>query len=234
MFGVLLESRARRQSRTGGAALSVAAHTAIIGAITAAAAHRHIVAQARDTTQVYVHFAAPRAAPPTAPAAPPRFARPIDIATLRNLRVAPLNLTNVAVAGPVVDFSGAVNVCADCDGTASRPSTFFASNPPKAPGLEEWRGAELMMRMLAPVVPRYPEALRSAGVEGTVIVQFTVDTTGRVDMNSLKILSSTHDLFTAAVRDALTRFRFKPAEVDGRRVPAMGQMPFEFRLKRGD
>src|SRR5215471_8197891 len=35
MLGVLLESRARRQRRTGGAALSVAVHVAIVGAVTA-------------------------------------------------------------------------------------------------------------------------------------------------------------------------------------------------------
>src|SRR5437764_11580518 len=39
MFGTLLESRARRHRRTGGAALSIAAHTVIIGAATAATVH---------------------------------------------------------------------------------------------------------------------------------------------------------------------------------------------------
>ena len=39
MFGTLLESRARRHRRTGGAALSIAAHVAIIGVTTAATMH---------------------------------------------------------------------------------------------------------------------------------------------------------------------------------------------------
>ena len=96
----------------------------------------------------------------------------------------------------------------------------------------EWRGGELLMRIVASTVPRYPERLRDAGVEGNVMVQFVVDTTGRVDMSSIKVIASTHALFTDAVRDALARFRFRPAELAGRHVEALAQMPFDFRLKR--
>jgi hypothetical protein len=32
------------------------------------------------------------------------------------------------------------------------------------------------------------------------------------------------------VRDAMGNFRFRPAEVGGRRVAALAQMPFEFRI----
>jgi TonB family protein len=65
-----------------------------------------------------------------------------------------------------------------------------------------------------------------------VLIQFTVDTLGRVDMQSLKVLNSTHSLFTDAVRQSLSAFRFKPAEVNGKRVPALAQMPFEFHLSK--
>jgi len=90
----------------------------------------------------------------------------------------------------------------------------------------------VLMNVITPARPRYPESLRSAGIDGRVLVQFTVDTTGRVDMNSVKILSSTHDLFTRAVRDALGNFRFRPAEVGGRRVNALAEMPFEFQITK--
>jgi protein TonB len=94
-------------------------------------------------------------------------------------------------------------------------------------------GAELAMRLrLPPVPPRYPEVLRSAGIEGTVLVKFAVDTSGRVDMQSVEVLSSSHDLFTAAVRESLTRLRFYPSEVNGRKVVALAQMPFQFTLKQ--
>jgi len=66
--------------------------------------------------------------------------------------------------------------------------------------------------------PRYPQVLLSAGVEGQVLGQFVVDTLGRVELGSFKVIRSDHDLFTAAVRSALPAMRFLPAEVGGRKV----------------
>jgi protein TonB len=88
------------------------------------------------------------------------------------------------------------------------------------------------MRIVTSATPRYPESLRQAGLDGRVLVRFIVDTIGKVDMNSVQVLESTHDLFARAVRDALGRFRFKPAEVRGRRIPAMAEMPFEFQMRK--
>ena len=42
-------------------------------------------------------------------------------------------------------------------------------------------------------------------------MRFRVDEHGRVDVASLKVLKSDHDLFVAAVREVLPRFRFEPA-----------------------
>jgi TonB family protein len=78
--------------------------------------------------------------------------------------------------------------------------------------------------------PTYPDMLRAAGVDGDVLVQFVVDTTGHADMRTLKILKSTHDLFTAAVRDALAKMEFAPAEVGHKKVKQLLQMPFEFSM----
>jgi TonB family protein len=88
------------------------------------------------------------------------------------------------------------------------------------------------MRVITQAKPRYPENLRQAAIEGRVLVQFQVDTLGLVDPASVRILSSTHDLFTRAVRDALGGFRFRPAELNGHRVVALAQMPFEFAIQR--
>jgi TonB family protein len=77
--------------------------------------------------------------------------------------------------------------------------------------------------------PVYPAALRAAKTSGVVIAQFTVDESGMVEPNSFKVLNSTQPLFVAAVRDVLPRLRFSPAEVQGRRVRQIVQMPFNFR-----
>ena len=79
---------------------------------------------------------------------------------------------------------------------------------------------------------RYPDMLRSANVEGEVLVQFTVDTTGRVERGSIKILKRSHELFTNAVNAALPSARYYPAEIGGRKVRQLVQQPFNFTLTK--
>ncbi len=80
--------------------------------------------------------------------------------------------------------------------------------------------------------PAYPDALRSSGVEGEALVQFIVDTTGRAEPASLKVLRATHDAFGQAVRSALPQMRFLPAEIGGCKVRMLVQQPFTFAPNR--
>jgi protein TonB len=80
--------------------------------------------------------------------------------------------------------------------------------------------------------PRYPEVLRSSGVEGEVQAQFVVGEEGRADPSTLKILKSSNDLFSSAVRNALPNMRFYAAEVGGKKVKQLVQQTFQFRLDR--
>jgi len=58
---------------------------------------------------------------------------------------------------------------------------------------------------------RFPDELRAQRVHGEVVVQFRVNDKGRVDASSMQVMQSRHELFTAAVRSALPKFRFEPA-----------------------
>jgi TonB family protein len=78
--------------------------------------------------------------------------------------------------------------------------------------------------------PRYPDMMRSANVEGQVLMQFVVGTNGVADTSTFKVLMSTHQLFTNAVLAALPTMRFFPAEVGGKPVKQLVQMPFQFNL----
>jgi protein TonB len=80
--------------------------------------------------------------------------------------------------------------------------------------------------------PRYPETLRAAGVEGRVVALFVVTDQGLVEEPSIRILRSDNPLFDDAVRSALGRMRFIPAETGGRKVRQLVQMPFVFTLAR--
>ena len=80
--------------------------------------------------------------------------------------------------------------------------------------------------------PSYPAMLKSANVEGEVLAQFVVDTTGRAEMGTFRVLKSSHDGFTQAVRSVLPFMRFIPATTGGRKVRQMVQHPFTFALSR--
>ena len=78
--------------------------------------------------------------------------------------------------------------------------------------------------------PEYPPALKDQGVEGTVLAQFVVNESGRYEPGTLKILNSSNSAFTAAVKDALPRMRFSAAQIGGRKVQQLVQMPFQFHI----
>ena len=78
--------------------------------------------------------------------------------------------------------------------------------------------------------PAYPAALSAAHVEGQVLAQFVVDTAGRVEPGTFKVLETTNAVFADAVEAALPGMRFSPAELHGRAVRQVVQQPFVFRL----
>jgi protein TonB len=81
-------------------------------------------------------------------------------------------------------------------------------------------------------IPVYPEILRARGVEGEVFARFVVSESGRVDMKSFEVISATSPAFANAVRYALERARFQPAEAGGRKVAQLVEQRFQFRLDR--
>lgn len=80
--------------------------------------------------------------------------------------------------------------------------------------------------------PRYPSELQRAGIEGSLLVQFVVDSTGRVDEKTLSFPTGAQPGFLRAVRDALLRSRFFPAELAGIRVRQLVQQQFTFVIAR--
>jgi len=81
------------------------------------------------------------------------------------------------------------------------------------------------------VDPQYPNTLRIAGIDGQVVAQFIVDTTEHVEPNSIVIQQATNPLFGAAVRAALLKGRFAPAEIGGHKVRQLVQQTFSFTIK---
>lgn len=76
----------------------------------------------------------------------------------------------------------------------------------------------------------YPPGLQNAGVEGMVIVQAYVDSTGRV--TETIISKNSHPALDAAAAKAVEKTRFKPAERYGEPVGVWIAVPVDFRLRR--
>jgi TonB family protein len=78
--------------------------------------------------------------------------------------------------------------------------------------------------------PAYPSELAALGTEGVVKAVYVVDTTGTVDMASVRVLYSDDPLFTTSVMTALGRMRFRPAIRAGKPVLQEVAQQFRFRI----
>lgn len=76
------------------------------------------------------------------------------------------------------------------------------------------------------VFPDYPREFRELGIQGTVIVDMVVDSTGRVV--SAKLVSTTAPEFSRLALMAAKEWTFVPASANGKPVTARVQVPFTF------
>jgi TonB family protein len=86
-------------------------------------------------------------------------------------------------------------------------------------------------RVVESAAPAYPPTLLAKNVEGSAVVQFVVDTVGRVDTVSFAVIEATHAEFAEAVRAILPAMRFTPAIMSSRKVKQLVQQPFLFRIR---
>ena len=102
------------------------------------------------------------------------------------------------------------------------------SNPP--PHVPVRRDADFDPRFAAMLRPPYPASEQRAQRNGTVRIRVTIGTDGRV--RAAERVSATSDAFWAAAeRQALTRWRFRPATLDGRPVESVKVLTLHFRIE---
>jgi protein TonB len=147
----------------------------------------------------------------------------IFIGTHIDIAIPPIDISTV-VSKPE-DFGSASTGALHPDGVESQTRDY--GSPLRADQVDRQVGLIPGVR-----APAYPEVLRSAGIEGKVTVEFVVDERGRPVQGSIRVVQSDNDLFADAVRVALGRLRFTPAEVGGKKVSQLVQMPFVFTLSR--
>ena len=79
---------------------------------------------------------------------------------------------------------------------------------------------------------QYPDVLRQAGVHGRVTVQAIIDTRGRAEPQSVKVVESPNPGFDQSARDYVLRALFRPARLHGRAVRVLMLLPIEFKINR--
>lgn len=228
MLNRLLESETNRERSVSGAVASVATHTALIGlAIYATAQAR--VAAAPPTQVVRPFYYAPPRPPAWSRSAPGVASHTIKARLVFVDPAVSITLPSVDVPLPTLgsaDFrhdpiGGSAPFGAGTTGPEGAYTTFTADQVEKQVSLISGSAS-----------PRYPEAMRIAGVEGQVVARFVVDGEGRVEESTVKFVRSDNPLFDDAVRSALSRMRFAPAEIAGKKVRQLVEMPFVFALSR--
>jgi len=76
--------------------------------------------------------------------------------------------------------------------------------------------------------PRYPDQMRSQGRPGVVRAMFVVEPGGRPNMGTYRIITTDDPSFAEAVRIAVSRSRYYPAERDGTKVPQLYELVVDF------
>jgi len=77
---------------------------------------------------------------------------------------------------------------------------------------------------------QYPELLRQAGIQGRVLVQAVIDTTGRAEASSVKVLQSPNPGFDQSAKNVVLKSLFRPARVHGRAVRVLINLPVDFKI----
>jgi protein TonB len=80
---------------------------------------------------------------------------------------------------------------------------------------------------------QYPELLRQAQIQGRVLVEAIIDTTGRAEGNSIKVVQSPHPGFDQSAKNYMRQALFRPARVHGRPVRVLVRLPIDFKLRQG-
>lgn len=79
---------------------------------------------------------------------------------------------------------------------------------------------------------KFPAMMQSAGIPGKVIMQFVVNTDGKVDPSTVKITSSTHKAFEEPARQGITSSgcTFKVGKSHGQPVRVLVQQAVSFKV----
>ena len=236
MFDQLIETKASKQRRSGGTFISIVFHAILISAAVVLT-KKTADALEKPKEEKVVLQENKKEPEPEKPKEPPKPLEQIaQVAPPKGFQVPvpPLEIPDVI---PDVDLSKKATDEADFSGKGVQGGVAKGVEGGTGPVISDQPYFDFQVEKAAAAIPgsgnpAYPEMLKSSGVEGEALVQFVVDTSGRAELGSFKVLRASHDAFGQAVRAALPRMRFLPAEIGGRKVRMLVQQPFAFALNK--
>ena len=233
MFNQLLESRAKKQKMAGGTTFSIVLHTLLIGAAVYATARAGVKDEKAKAEKI--QFVEMKKEPPKVPDKPPPpkevVVKPPPPKGFQVLR-APVKID---IKIPEIDLSKAITNENDFSGKGVKGGTGNGV----VGGITNANQTYFEFQVEKPAEsmpdnpkPKYPSVLESSGIAGEVQAQFVVRSDGKADMDTFKVLKSTNELFTQAVKNVLPRMRFSPAQIGGKPVNQLVQQAFQFAVPR--
>jgi len=235
MFDQLLETKAKKQRSAGGTVISIILHTVLVAAaVVLTKKTAEALEKPKEEKVVLVETKKePEPEKPKDQPPPPEIVAQVAPPKGFQVLTPPIEVPNVI---PDVDLSRKATDEADFSGKGVQGGIAKGVEGGTGPVISDQPYFDFQVEKAAAaipgVTPAYPEMLKSSGVEGEALVQFVVDTSGRAEMGTFKVLRATHDAFGQAVKVSLTRMRFLPAEIGGRKVRMLVQQPFAFALNR--
>jgi periplasmic protein TonB len=235
MFNQLIESKAKKQKMAGGTVFSVVLHTfLIVGAVyaTARAGVKDEKAKAEKIQFVEVKKEPPKEPPKETP---PKevIVKPPPPKGFQVLR-APVKID---IKIPEIDLSKAITNESDFSGKGVKGGTgngvVGGTGPVTNQTYFEFQVEKPAEMLQDSPKPKYPSVLESSGIAGEVQAQFVVHADGKASVdNDFKILKSTNELFSQAVKSVLPRMKFSPAMIGGKPVNQLVQQSFQFAVPR--
>lgn len=222
MHVTLIESgRKPGRGLFGSSVPSLLIHAAIISGAILATLHgsRGPARTAIDTTLVLLAPTAPRPVPPPRPALT-LAVKGFQTVSIPALVPAVIPAVSLQEHFDPKDFAGVGVEGGRADGVAAPdPDQVYDESAVDEPPL-----------LLAAPPAQYPPLLRDAGVTGRVLLQAVLDTTGRVDPATVRIVESPNPAFEVPSRRWILHAQFRPARIRGLAVRVLVNVPLDFSI----
>jgi protein TonB len=234
MFNQLIESKPKKQRMAGGTVFSVVLHTVLIGgAVYATAAAGNKDEKTKAEKIQFVEMKKEPVPEKKAPEPPKEvIVKPPPPKGFQVLR-APVKID---IKIPEIDLSKAITNESDFSGKGVKGGTgsgvVGGTGPVTNQTYFEFQVEKPAEMLPESPKPKYPSVLESSGIAGEVQAQFVVNTQGKADLDQFKVLKSTNELFTQAVKNVLPRMKFSPAMIGGKPVNQLVQQSFQFAVPR--